>query len=246
MSAPHHLALAGARILRTTPLALTERAVRDIVSAKAMGVIHGPAGCGKTFAWRSAVALIDAPVCTLQFPSRPSMLRVARVLLHKLTGSKPKGNRFDLSDELIDFLAERDLLVIIDEAQWLNRECIEYLRHLHDDPSTRFGLLLAGGDGCWEVLSREPMLRSRLHRRVAFAPLDRTAIQQAIPSYHALYDDADPLLIGLIDDFFAHGNLRAWAEFTHTAIEILEGRGKLTEAVARAVFALHDGGDLAA
>ncbi len=242
----HHLALTGARTLRTTPLALTERAVRDIVSAQAMGVIHGPAGCGKTFAWDSAAALLDTPVCALQFPSRPSMLRVARVLLHKLTGSAAKGNRFDLSDELIDFLAERELLVVIDEAQWLNRECIEYLRHLHDDPATRFALLLAGGDGCWEVLSREPMLRSRLHRRVAFAPLDRTAVLQAIPSYHPLYDTVDPLLVGLIDDVFAHGNLRAWAEFTHTAQEILGDSGPLSEAVARAVFALHDGGELAA
>ena len=246
MSARHHLALTGARTLRTTPLALTERAVRDIVSAQAMGVIHGPAGCGKTFAWQSAVAVVDIPVCALQFPSRPSMLHIARVLLRKLTGTAPKGNRFDLSDELIDFLSERDLLVVIDEAQWLNRECIEYLRHLHDDPATRFGLLLAGGDGCWEVLSREPMLRSRLHRRVTFGPLDRAAVLQAIPGYHALFRDADVALIALIDDVFAHGNLRAWAEFTHTALEILGGRGRLTEAVARAAFALHDGGDLAA
>lgn len=246
MNVDHHLALSGARTLRTTPLALTERAVRDIVSAHAMGVIHGPAGCGKTFAWQSAVGLVDVPVCAMQFPSRPSMLRVARVLLQKLTGSAVKGNRFDLSDELIDFLAERDLLVVIDEAQWLNRECIEYLRHLHDDPATRFGLLLAGGDGCWEVLSHEPMLRSRLHRRVAFGPLDRGAILQAIPSYHPLYEHADAGLIGLIDDVFAHGNLRAWAEFTHTALEIRGSAGHLTEAVARAVFALHDGGDLAA
>jgi len=246
MTARHHLKLTGAQTLRTTPLALTERAVRDIVSARAMGVIHGPAGCGKTFAWETAVGLVDVPVCMVQFPSRPSMLRVARVLLKKLTGTPPKGNRFDLSDELIDFLSEKDLLVVIDEAQWLNRECIEYLRHLHDDPATRFGLLLAGGDGCWEVLSREPMLRSRLHRRVAFAPLDRAAILQAIPAYHALYHDTGDGLIGLIDDVFAHGNLRAWAEFTHTALEILGGRGQLTEAVARAVFALHDGGELAA
>ena len=62
-------------------------------------------------------------------------------------------------------------LVVIDEAQWLNRDCIEYLRHLHDDPATKFALLLVGGNGCWDVLSRGPMLRSRLFRRVPLAPL---------------------------------------------------------------------------
>ena len=44
-------------------------------------------------------------------------------------------NRFELSEELIDaarLTSER--LLVVDEAQWLNRECIEYLRHLHDHP----------------------------------------------------------------------------------------------------------------
>jgi len=115
----HHLQLSGARTLRTTPLALTERAVRDLASARAMGVIHGPAGCGKTFAWQSATTLLDVSVCALQFPSRPSMLRVARVLLQQLTGRTPKGNRFDLSDELLDLLAERDRLIVIDGGRIL-------------------------------------------------------------------------------------------------------------------------------
>jgi hypothetical protein len=245
MNVRHHLALTGASTLRTTPLALAERAVRDVASAHAMGVMHGPAGCGKTFAWQSAARLLDIEVCAVQFPSRPSMLHVARVLLQRLTGRPPKGNRFDLSDLLIDLLAERDRLVVIDEAQWLNRDCIEYTRHLHDDPETRFGVLLVGGDGCWEVLSREPMLRSRLHRRVVFGPLERGAVLRAIPTYHALYHDVDADLIGLIDDTFAHGNLRAWAEFTHTALEIKPADdAPLTEPIARAVIALHDGGSL--
>lgn len=32
-------------------------------------------------------------------------------------------------------------------------------------------ILLVGGNGCWEVLSREPMLASRICRRVRFGPL---------------------------------------------------------------------------
>lgn len=89
------------------------------------------------------------------------MLRVAQVLLSALTGQRPTGNRFWLGDRLIDLLAETPRLIVIDEAQWLTRESIEYLRHLHDDPATQFGLLLAGGDGCWQVLEREPMLHCR-------------------------------------------------------------------------------------
>ncbi len=90
------------------------------------------------------------------------------------------------------------------------------------------------------------MLRSRLHRRVVFRPLERSAILHAIPGYHELYENVHPELIGFIDDTFAHGNLRAWAEFTHTALEIRDTDVPLTETVARAVFALHHGGALVA
>ena len=53
-----------------------------------------------------------------------------------MTGTLPprRRNRFELSDELIDALSDAPRLIVVDEAQWLNRECIEYLRHLHDHP----------------------------------------------------------------------------------------------------------------
>lgn len=70
----------------------------------------------------------------------------------------------------------------IDEAQWLNRDRIDYLRHLHDDLATKFALLLVGGNGC--VLSREPMLRSRLFRRVPFAPLTPEGVPRLFSNQH--------------------------------------------------------------
>lgn len=63
-------------------------------------------------------------------------------------------------------------------------------------------------------------------------------------AYHPLYRGVEPTLLGLIDDVFYHGNLRAWATFTHTAKRLLERTGldELDERVARNVFALHGGG----
>ena len=93
MTVPHHLGLRDAHTMDTTALQLTKRAIHDLVDLEAMGVIHGPAGTGKTFAWQTAAAELDVPVCAVQFPSRPSMLRVAQVLLRELTGQIPKGSR---------------------------------------------------------------------------------------------------------------------------------------------------------
>ena len=241
MSPRHHLNLEGAAVMQTEAFLLAERAASDVAGALAMGVIHGVAGSGKTFAVHAAIDGLAVPAYSVQFPSRPSMLRVAQQLLQRLTGRKAAGNRFELSDRLVDLLAERDRLIVVDEAQWLNRECIEYLRHLHDDPATRFGLLLVGGDGCWQVLSREPMLRSRLYRRVTFAPLGSRAVLEVIPRCHRLYDGAEPELLLAIDDRYAHGLFRHWAAFTHTAGALCadHDQPRVTADVAHAVFALH-------
>ena len=62
------------------------------------------------------------------------MRLVADRLLHALTGFPGRGTRFAMTDQLLHRLAERRRLIVIGEAQNLTRDCVEYLRHLHDDP----------------------------------------------------------------------------------------------------------------
>ena len=153
---------------------MTAQAVADLIDNEAMGAVVGPAGLGKTFAIAHALETRREPVVQLTFEARPTMRLVADRLLNTLTGSPWSGTRFAMTAQLMERLSERRRLVVIGEAQNLNRDCFEYLRHLHDDPATRFALLFDGGDGCWEVLAREPMLHSRIYRRVAFTALSDT------------------------------------------------------------------------
>lgn len=92
-------------------------------------------------------------------------------------------------------LSERCRLIVVDDAQWLDRECFEFFQHMHDDPSTTYALLFVGGASCYEVLSREPMLDPRLDSHVRFAPLTPRQVLQVIPVYHSMYSDVDPALI---------------------------------------------------
>ena len=215
----HYLGLRGAEALATRHLLLTRQALSDVLESEAMGAIVGAAGLGKTFAIEHAIQARAEPVITLTFEARPTMRLIADRLLYALTGAPGHGTRFAMTDQLMNRLSDRRRLVVIGEAQNLNRDCFEYLRHLHDDPATRFALLFDGGDGCWEVLAREPMLRSRIYRRVAFAPLTGEDVLALIPGYHPIYHGADPELLQLIDEKATNGRLRSWAAFTHTAAE---------------------------
>ncbi|GAA2379123.1 hypothetical protein GCM10010404_39340 [Nonomuraea africana] len=178
---PRHFAgLHGAATLPTNHFQLVGRIIGDLVDHQATGVVHGPAGTGKTYAVEAALETLrdgtaagtatTIATVNLAFPSRPTMRLVADELLRALTGSKAPSSRsrFYLTAALIDLLTAAPRLVVIDEAQRLTGDCIELLRHLHDHPDTRFALLYVGGDGGWEVLSREPMLRSRVFRRLPF------------------------------------------------------------------------------
>jgi hypothetical protein len=242
--ARHFLDLEHARTLDTDHLLLARRAIRDANAANAMAVVHGEAGLGKTFAVETALDENARPVLWATFPSKPTPRLIAATLLELLTGRPTRLDRFRAISRLVELLADRDRLIVIDESQLLNGDCIELLRYVHDQPTTRFALVLVGGNGTWRVLSAEPMLASRIFRRVRFQPLTRTEVLGQLPSYHPLFAGVDPELLGWIDDVFAHGNLRHWAAFTLSATALAQeaGRPGVDEQIARNVFALHAGG----
>ncbi|MFD3541522.1 AAA family ATPase [Streptomyces sp. NPDC058662] len=150
-----------------------------------------------------------------------------RTVLHRPGTEAPKSrNRFHITNRLLDLLSHPKRLVVVDEAQRLNSDCIELLRHLHDEPKTRFALLYVGGDGCWEVLSREPMLRSRVFRRLPFRPLAAEEIPALMRDYHPIYTGADDALLRQIDELYGQGTMRDWAAFTHTAAGLCQAAGR--------------------
>lgn len=243
LRARHFLALSDAALLQTNSLLLVARAIDDCVDAHAMGVVHGVAGVGKTFSLEHHLAQRpEIETVWVDSVQRPTMRRLAQELMFGLTGAKPPGGRTDMLDELVALLSDKPRLVIIDEAQRLNHECIDFFRYLHDRRQTEFALILAGGNNCWEVLSREPMLRSRVWRRVHIRPMTEQAVLQHIPGYHSIYDGIDLELLLWINERFAHGVLRDWAAFTRTAGALCaEQERELDRATVRLAFALHGG-----
>ena len=238
----HFLNLKGAKTVATQQLLLTRQAITDLVELSAMGVVHGLAGTGKSFAVDAVLERERAiRPCLATFENYPTIRLVASTLVTAVLGADHQvRTRFQATPALVEALSNGPRLLVIDEAQQLNSNCIEYLRYLHDHQHTNFALLLVGGDGCWEVLSREPMLRSRVHRRVAFRPMTSQEVPDVLARWHRLYYDQDPELLELIDDVFGHGLFRNWVHFTKSFLQVFP-RARLDKDKARAIFALFGG-----
>jgi DNA transposition AAA+ family ATPase len=242
----HFLNLDGAATIATQQLLDARELVAAASDARAMAAIYGAAGTGKTFAVHEVVH--DMPSRNwvhLDFRCRPT-LRDIRQALHRSLGHDGHlgYGMFEADETLKKILAERPRLVVIDEAQWLNRECFEYLRHLHDDQRTTFSLLFVGGSGCYEVLRREPMLNSRLYAHLRFEPMSWEEVRAIIPRYHAVYANVDATLLARVDRECCHGNFRMWAKFTHHAVRFCRRaqRNTVDEEIVLNTFRLLGGG----
>jgi hypothetical protein len=211
---PRYLRIPGAHMVGTASFRAAQNAISEAVLDSGIAVMYGESGAGKTFATRVAVGTFtDLPVTWYEPDSRQSMLLMSQRLLRALGGHQTQGRKGDLVDPLLELLAAPQILVV-DEAQRLSRECVDHLRYLHDQCRTDFTLVLSGGRGCMETLSREPQLARRTPLRVEFTRLTEDEVVEYLPSYHAIYRDVPPGSLLQVDRIYAHGMFGLWVNFT--------------------------------
>jgi AAA domain len=215
MKPAHFLGIRGASLLRTPAWALGREGLLEATQQRAITAVTGPPGTGKTFLLNTVEPELNLPVVRIEPHLRPSMLSITTQLLEVLTGDPGKGSRHAKIRPLVDALAS-PVVVMVDEAQRMNRECLDHLRYLHDHRDTDFALVLAGGQGCWEVLGREPQLKRRIWRPTFFGPLAPPEVMVLMPMFHPVWQ-TDAEVIETLNAEFAHGVLGNWAALTATA-----------------------------
>ena len=89
------------------------------------------------------------------------------------------------------------------------------------------------------MIAREPMLQSRIYRRVPFVRLSEQDVLELLPSYHAIYDGVDPELLAVIDSHASAGRLRAVAAAPSTGLTLCQAAGnpRITRPIAEAAMA---------
>ncbi len=214
--APHYMNLPGAQIVRTESILRAHDILGDVIKARGMACVHGGAGLGKTLSVTAGLHELAPQATTrIQFRSRPYPTDIRKKLFTDLNlqGEQP-ATPMEYDDLLKNELRAPFRVLVCDEAQQLSRECFEYWRHLWDDTKTDISVIFVGGGDCHRVLSREPMLASRIYAWQKFTPMQLGEVLEVIPSFHPLWGEADPEDIAFTNEAAAHGNFRAWAKIT--------------------------------
>ena len=143
-----------------------------LIAERAMGVITGEVGAGKTVAVRAATAALDASRHALIYLAQPGTgVRGIYVEIVRALGATPCFQRSNLVPQTIELLAAEEaergkkVVLIVDEAHLLSPEQLESLRLLGNsemDSHSPFSCLILG----------QPTLRRRI-RLGTFAALDQ-------------------------------------------------------------------------
>ena len=151
------------------------------ITERALGVITGEVGSGKTVATRAATAALDASRHTIVYLPNPAIgARGIYTAIVTALGGVPRFHKASLIPQTTDALAGEEnergkrVVVVVDEAHLLAADQLEELRLLTNadmDSHSAFACLLVG----------QPTLRRRI-KLGTFAALDqRIALRYAIP-----------------------------------------------------------------
>lgn len=156
--------------------------VRSSTGYASMAVVMAPAGCGKTIAAYYLAALLNARSLTglplaivVKVENDYSPIALASNILDELR-EPTYGNRgYQLAERAGDAMLTNELrLLIVDEADRLNRATFELLRQLVD--KTGCPIVLVGLPRIKQVISVQEKFNSRVGDRISFKALSAEEI----------------------------------------------------------------------
>jgi len=228
-------------VLETTGFKTTQYVARRAIADGEIAAFTGRAGLGKSFAVDHAVRGSGSPWIWIQIGPAPRPKEVTARLLKDIFGSFQAGTLYELTDLLVAELTTEPRIVVLDDAQNLDKDGLDQVRLLHDLAASAFPLFLVGGEGCADRLASDPQLADRVGGWVKFNPLPSDKLIPLLAEYHPFYEASDPELLGKVDEVYAKGVLRRWARLLKTALPLATNTAtpdRLTLPVVQAALAV--------
>jgi type II secretory pathway predicted ATPase ExeA len=180
--APFGRALAPSMLHRHHGHAEAVARITWLIAERAIGVVTGEVGAGKTIAARAAVAALDPSRHTIIYQANPAVgARGLYAAIVTALGGAPRFHKAALIPQATEALAAeeaergRRVVLILDEAHLLGHDQLEELRLLTNadmDSASPFALVLLG----------QPTLRRRLKLGTFAALTQRIALRYQLDS----------------------------------------------------------------
>lgn len=230
-------------LITTEPLKLLLGAAPIALANRRIICLYGQSGCGKTVALDVLANTLGVRVVTVILDRGSTDKQVIEHLYQAVrgaTGPVPNSvRRAEMMAHLRRLLAAGDTVLMVDEAQNASLRALELVRQLHEDPTSRCGLVVAGVNLA-EKLEREEMLNNRIGLRVAFPPLTGDQLVSILGQLHPVLAQMPVPLLRATDDEYCHGQLRRWVEVLEWLLAVTDtGKKKPTRAhVEQALYFL--------
>jgi len=151
-----------------------------------MGVIMGLAGVGKTIAIQHYLDSLTLhaqtalpPAIKIKVMPRSTPRALTKTILDSLLEKARGRNIYEMADEVAAALERNYIrLLAVDEADRLNEDSFEVLRHLFDKTGCR--IVLVGLPNILSVIERHEKFSSRVGLRMSFVPLDLEEVLDTI------------------------------------------------------------------
>jgi hypothetical protein len=200
----------------TAGLLDVREAVREVVAVSALACVTGVPGVGKSTAVAGAVDGEQArDVVWLTFRSRPTMPAFRGALWARLwPGIPAPRSRIDFEHGITRAFERTRRTVVLDRAEVLSREALEYFAALVEDPRVDVAVIAIGSPS-WgaELSKRAPKLHSFAYRRVRLEPLTDAEARTVVPTLHPMWADTTAREITDLNHDVA-GALRGWRHIT--------------------------------
>jgi Cdc6-like AAA superfamily ATPase len=196
-----------------------------VLANNQIALVTGPSGSGKTFAVEALVRSqqrLHRKVVWLQMQANPAPTEIYMRMVHELTGAWPNDSLFRVMDELVELLVDLNPVVIVDDAHELGIAALRRLKSLHTRKPYRWALVLVGIDVHTKVgLTSE--VGTHIGTHVPFPTMDPdTDLLPTLAAYHPLFANTAGKDLRYIDEAYARGQFRLWAQVLRAALPIAE------------------------
>lgn len=214
------------------PTAIGDRVMRVLQLTHVeggMGAVLGPTGVGKTMAARR---FVEGTPGTVYLYAGPCASKAALVYeLADLLGIATGRSVYAAVQAICDHLAERDRLIIVDEADYLGEDVLHTLRQISD--VSHAGLVLIGTEGFLQRLRRRRsttinQVLGRIRHVERLGQIGEDDLGRILAGYDLSDEAAHALIAG------AHGQARRAVAALTAASRI--GDGELTQKRIRQAY----------